>query len=274
MQRVNFRLPAYALLAAVAVGALVPRDSLADAVSVTVPGDVIQQDFNTLGNSPNNTTQPWNDGATLPGWYFVRNNGTGVEDYRIFNGTAARQNELLSLGQADDPDRALGFQTSSASGSVHYGLRLVNDGGMILDGFQLAYTGEQWRAVNSSGPSEIVFSYQVFDAGNGDLRAASGWTEIGDLKFIAPRYHSSSSDNTGLDGNDPANRAELYGVATDMTWAPGQELWLRWTDIQPPHQMMGIDDVWLRAVPEPGNMLLLLAGGMAMLTRRRRCQTW
>lgn len=274
MQRVQLQFPA-CVPVIVCLGTIVLglQPSLADPIPVTVPGQVVQQDFNTLGNSPNNTTQPWNDGTTLPGWYFIWNNGTSVEAYRIFDGTAAKQNELLSLGQAGDADRALGFQTGGTSGTVHYGLRLVNGSGMTLDGFRLEYTGEQWRAVNSSVPSEIVFTYQVFDAGSGSLTATTGWTPVADLRFVAPQYHSSSADNRPLDGNAPDNRAELAGGAMDIPWAPGRELWLRWTDIQPPHQMMGVDDVWFRAVPEPGSMLLLLAGGAAMLIRRRRCRT-
>lgn len=239
-------------------------------VKYSTAGQVLTETFDSLANSPRNGTESWSNNSTLPGWYFSRASGALASTYTIFDGNGAKQDVLLSLGQTDDSDRALGFQSSSSAGTVHYGFRVENNTPMALDEFHLGYTGEQWRAVNSSDPSKIIFEYQVFDSGEGDLLATSGWTAIDSLEFTAPHYHSSSGDNRGLDGNDPDNREVVYGMAMDVTWGPGQELWLRWTDIHPPHQMMGIDDVWFRAVPEPSSLLLLLVGGMAVLFRRRR----
>lgn len=239
-------------------------------VKYSTAGQVLTETFDSLANSPRNGTEPWSNNSTLPGWYFSRASGALASTYTIFDGNGAKQDVLLSLGQTDDSDRAMGFQSSSSAGTVHYGFRVENNTPITLDEFHLGYTGEQWRAVNSGEPSRIIFEYQVFDSGEGDLLAATGWTAIDSLEFVAPHYHSSSDYNTGLDGNDPANREALYGMATDLPWGPGQELWLRWTDIHPPHQMMGIDDVWFRAVPEPCSLMLLLAGGIVLLGRRRR----
>ncbi|MDY0170609.1 MAG: PEP-CTERM sorting domain-containing protein [Thermoguttaceae bacterium] len=218
------------------------------AVSYTVAGQVVGQDFNSLANNPLNTTASWANDSTLPGWYVVSSTGGTFSSYKVFDGGGASQNALMSLGTIGDADRALGYQTGTGGTSIHYGLRLVNNTGVVLNDFSLQYKGEQWRAVDTPVDS-LVFDYRVFPAGSGSLTAASGWTAVESLRFDSPHFHSSATENRGLNGNLPANSAQLSGTASGLYWLPGQELWLRWTDLarnpsnQNVYQMMAIDDV-------------------------------
>lgn len=236
-------------------------------ISYAAAGQVLSENFNALANAPLNQTAPWADGITVPGWYVATSSEGSFTSYKVFNGSSASQNVLMSLGTTGEGDRALGFQTQATNVSTHYGLRLVNNTDTELYEFTLGYKGEQWRWVDP-GVDRLQFDYQVFDSGMGNLTAASGWNTVASLQFNSPKYNATS--NQGIDGNLPENSAVLTGTARGIAWRPGQELWLRWTDIGASWQMMGIDDVSFIAspVPEPGGMLLLLVGVMAILPWR------
>ncbi|MDZ7618130.1 MAG: hypothetical protein U1E05_14085, partial [Patescibacteria group bacterium] len=217
-------------------------------MSYTAAGQMVSETFDTLANSPLNSTPTWTNGTTLPGWYVGTSTGGTIGSYKVFNGSGASQNVLMSLGTTGDSDRALGYQTGTGGTSIHYGLRLVNNTGTVLHDFSLQYKGEQWRVVDTPVDS-LVFDYQVFASGAGSLTTGSGWTAIDSLRFNSPHYHSDAANNRVLDGNLAANSATLSGTATGLHWLPGRELWLRWTDLaqngssQNVYQMMALDDV-------------------------------
>jgi hypothetical protein len=56
----------------------------------------------------------------------------------------------------------------------------------------------------------------------------AGFTADTDLDFTAPQ---DGSTGAALDGNIVANQANPSDTITGISWAPGQTLWLRWTDI-------------------------------------------
>ncbi|MDY0170608.1 MAG: PEP-CTERM sorting domain-containing protein [Thermoguttaceae bacterium] len=233
------------------------------------PLKLVEQDFNSLAKD-NGTWDSWTNGVTLPGWYAAISTSGTFAIHTAWDGAAGHQNSLLSLGTDGNVDRALGFQTLSGSVDAHYGLRLVNTTDMTLNEFSLSYKGEQWRWVDADTDS-LLFDFQVFDAGEGSLTAATGWTAVDDLRFDSPTINATS--NQGLDGNLPENSEFLTATTRGFSWEPGQELWLRWTDTAAGWQMMGIDDVSFRAIPEPGSLLLLLAASLAGLMWRGRRQS-
>ena len=228
---------------------------------------MVEQDFNSLAKD-NGTWDSWTNGVTLPGWYAAISTSGTFAIHTARNGAAAHQNALLSLGAGGAEDRALGFQTLSESVDAHYGLRLVNTTDMTLNEFTLSYRGEQWRHVSGNDVDSLLFDFQVFDSGEGSLNATTGWTAVDSLRFDSP---TNSGSTRGLDGNLLENSEFLAATTRGFSWEPGQELWLRWTDTAASWQMMGIDDVSFRAIPEPGSVLLLLAVWLAgMMWRGRR----
>jgi len=240
-------------------------------LNYSAAGQVVSENFDSLANTPLNATGQWLNGITVPGWYVTTSAGASLDTYTVHDGSVAKQNALLSVGTIGENDRALGFQTATTTVHTHYGLLLVNNTGMSLDRFTLSYKGEQWRWVNP-GLDSLVFEYQVFDAAEGSLTAASGWAAVDELRFDSPKTNATL--NQGLDGNLPENSALLTGSAMGFLWKPGQELWLRWTDTGASWQMMGIDDVsFFATVPEPGSALLLLIGGLVGLATRWRRQS-
>ena len=215
------------------------------AVAYNVAGQIVSETFDTLANNPINSTATWTNDSTLAGWRVLTSAGGTIGSYKVFDGTGASQNALMSLGAIGDTDRALGYQTGNAGTSILYGLQLVNNSSTVLHDFSLQYKGEQWRTVDTPEDS-LLFDYQVFPSGGGSLSAA-GWTAVDSLRFNSP--HNNATSNQGLDGNLAVNSSILSGEVRGLHWLPGQELWLRWTDLaqnassQNVYQMMAIDDV-------------------------------
>jgi hypothetical protein len=78
-----------------------------------------------------------------------------------------------------------------------------------------------------------------------------------------------------LDGHAAANRHVFAPVTiTGLNWAPGTDLWVRWSDPQVAGADHGlaIDDFSFSAtgVPEPASLGLLAAAGAPLLAGRRR----
>jgi uncharacterized protein len=238
-------------------------------------GAAYTQSFDSLANT-NTSPVPWVNNGTLPGWYAYRQSSGAVTAYNPSQRTAP----FGSFGILGSADRALGSSLNGAQADVlHFGVRFVNDASSLITGFDISFDGEQWFYGDSiPGVIEsLVFSYQIFDAGQGSLSAPSGWTAVNALEFVSP-VANSTSYLQGLNGNLPANRQE--GIAdsfTGLTLATGQELWLRWTAsdlLQITDHSLAIDNLSVRftAVPEPATYVVVVGGFAfsAVLCRRKR----
>ncbi|WP_414561676.1 MULTISPECIES: ExeM/NucH family extracellular endonuclease [unclassified Anabaena] len=191
------------------------------------------QDFDSLINA--GTNQTWIDIQTLPGWYTNRttiNAGTGSNN----------AGSLYSFGATGDTDRALGSVASNTTGDIYYGIRFLNDTDVVIPSLAINYIGEQWRNGGNTTPQKLDFAYQI---GATDLTSGS-WIDLDSLDFLGPIATASAS---ALDGN--ANSISLSDTLTGLALASGDEIWLRWTDINDPGNDHGlaIDNLQV-AVPE------------------------
>ena len=92
----------------------------------------------------------------------------------------------------------------------------------------MSYVGEQWR--NSAAAAQTVnFSYRI-GAGLGDALTdfTTGGTAVPALNFTSPITGGSAG---ALDGNVSANRVAIAGTISGLSLAPGQEILLRWEDV-------------------------------------------
>ena len=237
-------------------------------------GSSYTQSFDSLANSTT-APVPWTNNSTLPAWY-VYDKIIAVNSYSPSQGGPTAFGSFGTLG---NPDRALGSALGAPSGDVlHFGVQFVNASALTITGVNISFDGEQWYYGTSSvGVVESLdFSYQVFDAGQGDISATSGWIADDNLKFISPI--NDGTTNRALDGNLPANRvAGIADSLAGLTLAPGQEVWLRWTatnTVGITDHALAIDNLSVRftAVPEPAACAVLagLVGLVAMVRRRRR----
>lgn len=241
------------------------------AVSVGSTSFSYTQSFDTLAASGSGS---WANDTTLTGWSLFTSAGSAITSYAVNNG-ASNAGSFYSFGTGSSTDRALG---STASGGTYFGspasgavagymvASFTNNSGSALTGFNLSFDGEQWRNGGNTNAQSLTLQWGV-----GASYASVVWSapEAG-FAFTSPVHTSSAA---ALDGN--ANAVHLSGNVS-TPWVAGQTLWLRWADTNDVGNDHGlaIDNVQLSvtAVPEPGQMALLLAGLPLVwgLTRHRR----
>jgi endonuclease/exonuclease/phosphatase family metal-dependent hydrolase len=169
----------------------------------------------------------WTNNLTLPGWYASRTAGTTVvTNYQAGDGSSI-VGALYSFGSSGSSDRALGTLASGTPGNFAFGLRLINDTGFTRSNIVIAYMGEQWRAGGVLAQT-LAVSYRV-GAGltNADARNEEAWMPVPALNFISPNTNATQT----LNGNAATNRVACSNVIPGLVIAAGQELFLRWRDV-------------------------------------------
>ncbi len=124
---------------------------------------------------------------------------------------------------------------SGTPGNFAYGVRFTNDTGLVQSNLTVSYTGEQWRNANGAGAvtNTLSFSYQIASAPltDADATDAQTWTPFSALDFHSPIVNAGGS-GTALDGNAAANRQIFTNIVlTGAVVQPGQEIFLRWRDV-------------------------------------------
>jgi len=228
---------------------------------ISYAGGAYVQDFNTLpasgtftftGNGPFAFADAPIGASGLGGWSFANYGGSGANAlFRVEAGTGT-SGSVYSYGAASATDRALG---SLASGTTisRFGVTLVNNTGLTITQFTLGYTGEEWRRGNAAA-NTLTFEYAL-DPTNLNTGA---FTAAPALNFTAP---NTAGSNTALDGNSSANRAAVSGTVTGLSWAPGQTLVLRWTDVNDAGSDDGlsIDDLTFNTPVDTNSILPMVA---------------
>jgi len=268
------------LFSVVALGAF----SLAAANSQILlsSGLTYSQNFDTLASVAASTVT-WTDNTTLPGWYASKAlpaPTTAIPSYRV-SGGEANNGSLWSFGTNSAfgvlTERALGSVGSGTPGTNAWGLRIQNDTASAVNNVLISYTGEQWRNGGNAAAQTMPFSYQVlnspFVAPLSATPTDPAFTPFAGLTFTTPITGATAAP---LDGNDPLNRTIFSNVLlTGVTLNPGQELIIRWYDIndQGNDHGFGVDDFSIsfsNAVPEPSIVTLSGLGLLAMINWRRR----
>jgi len=242
-------------------------------VSVTSSSFTYSQNFNTLGND---FTNPWTNDSTIVGWSLFTSTLAAPPTYR---GEFGNQDvgSFVSYG-ASASDRALGaigdsnsYFGSPANGAIagYIAVSFANNSGVTLNSFTLGFKGEEWRYANA--PAQTM----VLEYGFGSTFAAvASWVVPGgNFDWASPRFGPPGAG--GIDGNGQGAVLGRGGMAS-VSWAPDQNLWIRWVernDVGADHGL-AIDDLTfsVTAVPEPSQAALMLAGAAAIFSvvRRRR----
>ena len=184
------------------------------------------QNFDSLASSG---TINWTNNLTLPGWYAARST-TNITTYLTGTGTATTGGTYSFGVSGANPlaERALGSLAGSSSANA-FGLRFTNDTGMSITNLIVSFTGEQWRCANTI-TNTLTFSYQASGQPltNADAADSQTWLTFTALNFNSPNI----SGGAALDGNLAANQLLLTNVVLNgVTVAPGQEIFLRWRDV-------------------------------------------
>ena len=213
------------LLVALSPGALTA--SPLAGVSLTTLDTAYTQNFDTLATS--GTTNTWTDDTTLTGWYSQFSAQPTSPTVYIANAGGTTNGAIYSFGTGTDTERALGSIASGTPGNIFNAVRLVNNTGSTITSLDISYTGEQWRNGGNTSAQQLDFQYQVADAGTiTDANTpTTGWTDYNALDFVSPITGTTA---IALDGNAAANRTAKSSTLT-VTVNAGQEIWLRWQDL-------------------------------------------
>jgi Immunoglobulin domain len=198
---------------------------------VQMSAGTYSQNFDTLASS--GTANAWTDNSTLPGWYASKTlGGATISTYRADTGSG-NAGALYSFGASSAAERALGSIGSGTPGNFAYGVRLVNDTAQAVNNITISYTGEQWRNGGNNAPAQpLTFSYLVSASPitSSDAGATLTWTAVPALDFISPTFGGTTA--AALDGNAAANQHVFSGIVLPgVSVLPGQEIFLRWLDI-------------------------------------------
>ena len=210
------------------------RAALGANVPITTLGVPVTQNFDTLATS--GTTNAWTDDSTLAGWFAQFSaTPTNPTTYRADAG-GSNTGAIYSWGTGTATERAFGSIGSGTPGDIFWAIKLTNDTGSTITSLTINYTGEQWRA-GGCQPTPCTplaqtadFQYQVANAAviTDANTPTTGWLDHNALDFTSPITGTSTA--AALDGNAAANRTALSSTVS-VTVNPGQEVWLRWSDI-------------------------------------------
>ncbi|CAN5347636.1 hypothetical protein BH11PSE9_BH11PSE9_35450 [soil metagenome] len=262
MSRHTFSFSSAALLAILAA---VPTHA---AITLSAASPVYSQNFDSLATS--GAGNAWANDATLPGWSLLKADGSAVATYAAGNGSS-NTGAFYSFGS--DSDRALG---GVGSGGAYFGSPLsntvagyvaasfVNATGAKLAGFDIGFSGEQWRNGGNISAQTMVFAY-----GFGASFADVTWATPGaGFDFTSPIFGATAAAVNG----DAAGHVSGLGGNVNASWDAGQTLWVRWTernDIGSDHGL-AIDNLTLSVavtpVPEPETYALMFAGLLLVTT--------
>ncbi len=184
------------------------------------------QNFDSLTISG---TANWTNNLTLPGWYASKA-AADVTNFTLSSGTSTAGGlySFAANGVNAATDHALGSLGASST-TYAYGVRFTNNTGTNLANLTVSYTGEQWRSGSTATPQTLAFSYQISSGAITNTYSTTGWTNFPALNFITPNLSAASS---ALDGNAATNRILLTSIVlTNVTVAPGSEIFLRWLDV-------------------------------------------
>ena len=183
------------------------------------------QNFDSLGSAAAN----WINNTTLPGWYSSKGTGDST-NYLADTGTSTTGglHSYGVSGVSNSTDRALG-SIGASSITFTYGIRFTNNTASTQTNISISSRGEQWRNGTVAANQSLTFSYAVSSAPITNAHSAASWINFSPLSFVSPNLLANSS---AIDGNASSN-SQLFTsvILTSVAVLPGQELFLRWSDV-------------------------------------------
>jgi len=240
-------------------GIFVAGFALSASAQVSYTGSY-SQNFDGLASTPNGGSVALAGGVLpLAGWYY----DSAVYNHYLIDDGSSNQTNLLSYGALSGSDRSLGVKHNSNADDIAFGLRLVNNTGGTITGLNISFTGEQWHMENHDPATDpLHFEYKV---------GAASLTETGYTNYVPLYFTAPQQGNGQLDGNLSINQVAKSDTLSSLSWADGQEMWIRWTlNTTGASPGMGIENLSITTVPEPSTLTLAAGASLIALLRRRR----
>lgn len=209
-------------------------------------GPAYLEDFNSL---PSSGTA--NNSSSLPqGWAFSEAGSGGTLTYTADNGSLATGN-TYSYGGSGNSDRAFGELTSGTVQTT-LGACFLNDTGLVITSFTIAYSGEMWRLGAADAiVDRLDFEFSTNATSIVDAGAGVVWTAVNSLDFVSP---NNTAPAGAKDGNAAANRATTAPIAVIPAGGipDGGVFYIRWlstASIGGTNDGLAIDDFKLNINP-------------------------
>ncbi|WP_428305512.1 dockerin type I domain-containing protein [Lacipirellula sp.] len=230
------------VLAALAVS----RNTANAQLCVFLTGPSYLQDFNTL---PASGTA--NNSNSLPqGWAFSEAGTGGTLTYTADNGALSTGN-TYSYGASGNSDRAFGELTSGTVNAT-LGACFLNNTGLVITSFTIAYTGEMWRLGAADAiVDRLDFEFSANATSIVDQGPGVVWTAVNTLDFVSP---NNTAPAGAKDGNLAANRTTTAPIAVIPPGGipAGGVFYIRWlanANIGGTNDGLAIDDFKLNINP-------------------------
>ncbi|MFN4082196.1 MAG: T9SS type A sorting domain-containing protein [Bacteroidia bacterium] len=170
--------------------------------------------------------------SRMPQGYLFFETGNAANAIYTANPGSANTGDTYSFGVANNTDRAMGSLASGALRS-NIGGYFVNATTGFITAVQLAFTMEQWRAGGRTSIDSSEFFYGVNTAGLNPARGT--WIKQSNLNLISKVLGGTAR---ALVGNDTANQIRYNQQIDNLLLAPGDTLYIRWSDVD----VTGSDD--------------------------------
>ena len=212
--------------------------------------------------------------TALPAGFQILERGDGVAADGIYAAGTGSSNagNTYSFGVTNGADRALGSLASGSVSEILFGALFTNQLPGTITGLNFQYSGEQWRAGNSTDDRlTFEFSTNASQIDNGT------WTEFSALNFIPIIL----TGDTALNGNLAGNFRSISGLISGLSIAQGSNFAFRFRDINATGNDHGlaVDNLSftaalapVSAIPEPSTWALMLLGFGAIGASMRRRQ--
>ncbi|MDD5348709.1 MAG: hypothetical protein PHQ12_00730 [Chthoniobacteraceae bacterium] len=198
--------------------------------------------FNNIDAAKTANAYPWTDNSTIPGWYAAVN-GKPAPQFRVTKGGTASVTPSVWIVRTVPTEAALGSISGTKADKpvlTTFGAAFVNKTGKTITSLDIAYHGEQWGH-GPGGADKLVFEYSL----NATSLDSGTWTAEPKLNFNAPL--TANSMFAGVDGNVPANSANIKASLSGLSIAPGATFWIRWAHpiVEGGNQGLAVDDFTL-----------------------------
>lgn len=202
-------------------------------INYSTVGGAYSQNFDTLITA--GTNQAWTNDSTLTGWNLLNSTGGAISTYNAGNGGSST-GSFYSFGTGTATERALG---GTGSGGTYFGspgpasgavagwiaVAIQNATGSLLTDVALSYDGEQWRNGGNTSAQTMVLEYGFGPS----FTAVSSWTTPGGtFDFTSPVVGATAA---AVDGNAAGLVTGKGGAIGGLSWANGDTLWIRWTEL-------------------------------------------
>ena len=190
-------------------------------VVLTAENGSYLQNFDGMGATTNYST----------GWTGIKYDGSSTTIANgaflgpvVGNGSSPNGGNIYNVGTTSAADRALG---SIASGTIigAYGTSFQNNTTKIMLDVNFSGVMEQWRTGNDPAVERVYFEYST----DATSLSTGSWTSLSSMDLVEKL--TSTTGNTGVDGNSPANQTAISGSIGSLNLLPGSTLWIRWRDV-------------------------------------------